>query len=194
MAASATDAPRALRVGMALVAETLDPARADNMQALMQMAGLYDTLYALDPLAPRAAIVPLAAEALPEISPDHRTFTVRVRRGIFFTTHPAFGGKPRELGAADFAYAIRRVLDPRLHSPGPYLLEGKIEGMDELAARAKAVRMGLDFDAPIPGLTVIDRQTLRIRLNQPDPFFSFLLANVLLSAVPREVVEAEGDR
>ena len=37
-----------LRIGMPIVAETLDPARSDNMQANMLMAGIYDTLYVLD--------------------------------------------------------------------------------------------------------------------------------------------------
>ena len=192
-AAPAAESARTLRVGMPIVPDTLDPVRASDLPALMLMAGLYDTLYTLDPLAPSTAIVPLAAEALPEISPDHRTLTVRVRRGILFTPHRSFGGKPRELVAADFAYGIRRVLDPRLRSPGLYLLEGKIEGLDELAARAKTAGTGLDYDAPIPGLVVLDRQTLRITLARPDPMFPFLLANVLLAAVPREAVEAEGN-
>ena len=55
------------------------------------MAGIYDTLYAFDPLARPAAIVPLAATALPEVSADFRTYVVRVRPGIRFTPHPAFG-------------------------------------------------------------------------------------------------------
>ena len=103
---------------MPIVAETLDPARSDNMQANMLMAGIYDTLYVLDPLARPAVIVPLAAEALPEVSPDFREFTIRVRPGIRFTPHAAFGGKARELTATDFAYALRRVFDPKIHSQG----------------------------------------------------------------------------
>ena len=61
----------------------------------------------LDPIARPAAIVPKAAAALPEISADYRTFTVHVRPGIFFTPHPSFGGKPRELTATDFAYCVQ---------------------------------------------------------------------------------------
>ena len=50
-AAGAERPPGVLRVGMPLVAETLDPARADNAQAFSVMAGIYDTLYVLDPVA-----------------------------------------------------------------------------------------------------------------------------------------------
>jgi len=192
-AAAGVDAPvRTLRVGMPLVPETLDPARADNMQAAMLMAGIYDTLYVLDPLARPATIVPSAAAALPEVSADFRTVTVRVRPGIFFTPHPSFGGKPRELTAADFAYAFKRVVDPAIRSPGLFLVEGRIEGLDALAKRAQDAGTAFDYDAPVPGLVVVDRQTLRIRLNAPDPIFPFLLANTLIAGVAREAVEAEG--
>jgi len=88
-----------LRVGLPLMPETLDPARSDNMVTGMVTAGIYDTLYTLDPLARPPVIVPLAAASLPGVSADYRTFTIQVRPGIFFTPHPAFGGKPRELTA-----------------------------------------------------------------------------------------------
>ena len=183
-----------LRVGVPLVAETLDPARADNGQAFAVMAGIYDTLFVLDPVARPTAIVPSAAAALPEVSADFRTVTVRVRPGIYFTAHPAFGGRPRELSAAEFAYAFRRVLDPRVRSPGVALLKGKIEGLDALARRAQDAGRAIDYDAPVSGLTLVDRDTLRIRLNAPDPTFPFLLASTMLAGTAREVVEAEGDR
>ena len=193
-AAGAERPPGVLRVGMPLVAETLDPPRADNTQALVVMAGIYDTLYALDPVARPAAIVPMAAAALPEVSADFRTYTVRIRPGIFFTPHPAFSGKPRELTAGDFAYAFRRVLDPGIRSPFISLVEGRIEGLDELARRAQTAGQRIDYDAPVAGLEVVDRFTLRIRLNAPDPIFPFVLTSPLLAGIAREVVEAEGER
>lgn len=193
-AVAAERPPGVLRVGMPLVAETLDPARADNAQAFAVMAGIYDTLYVLDPVARPAAIVPSAAAALPEVSADYRTFTVRVRPGIYFTAHGSFGGKPRELTAADFAYALRRVLDPKIRSPAVFLLEGRIEGLDALAKRAQVAGNAIDYDTPLSGLTLVDRYTLRIRLNAADPTFPFLLANPFLAGVAREAVEAEGER
>lgn len=193
-ATGAERAPGVLHVGMPLIAETLDPPRADNTQALSVMAGIYDTLYVLDPLARPAAIVPVAAAALPEVSADYRTFTVRVRPGINFTPHPGFAGKRRELTAADFAYAFRRVLDPKIRSPFGSFLEGRIEGLDALARRAQDAGRGIDYDAPVAGLEVVDRYTLRIRLNAPDPIFPFVLASPILAGVAREVVEAEGER
>jgi oligopeptide transport system substrate-binding protein len=190
----AANAPvRTLLVGLMRIPETFDPVRTGDMMVWYLIAGIYDTLYVLDPVARPAAIVPTAAAALPEISPDYRTFTIRVRPAIFFTPHPSFGGKPRELTAADFAYAFKRVVDPKLRSPALYLVEGKIEGLDALAKRAKDAGTGLDYDAPVPGLVVVDRQTLRIRLNAPDPTFPFLLTAAPFAGVAREVVAAEGE-
>lgn len=185
--------PGTVRIGLPLVPETLDPVRIDNSQAAVAAAGIYDTLYVLDPLARTAAIVPAAAAALPEVSADFRVYTVRIKRGILFTPHARFGGKARELEAADFAYAIRRVLDPKLRSPSQSMLAGKIEGLDALARRAQEAGAGIDYDAPVPGLVAVDRHTLRITLGAPDPVFPFLLANPLLAAVAREVVESEGE-
>jgi len=193
LAAGADTPVRALRVGMPLIPDTLDPARADSMQAMYLMAGIYDTLFVLDPVARPAAIVPMAAAALPEVSADYRTFTVRVRPGIFFAPHPSFGGKPRELIAGDFAYAFKRIVDPKIRSPALYFLQGKIEGPDALAKRAQYAGAGLDYDAPVPGLVVVDRQTLRIRLNAPEPIFPFLLTSPVFAGLAREAVEAEGE-
>ncbi|MFO1303986.1 MAG: ABC transporter substrate-binding protein [Burkholderiales bacterium] len=191
-AAAAPSPPGTLRIGVPLVPETLDPALADNAQAVAVMGGIYDTLYGLDPLAKVATLVPAAAAALPEVSPDARTVTVRVRPGIRFVPHPSFQGKLRELTAMDFAYAIRRTLDPRLHSPSQTMLAGKIEGLDELAKHALESGVKFDYDTPIAGLQTPDRYTLRLTLRRPDPMFVYLLANPLLAGLAREAVEAEG--
>ena len=188
-AAAADASTRSLRVGIQRIADTFDPARAPDALSWFLLAGVYDTLYVLDPVARPAAIVPSAAAALPEASSDHRVFTIRVRPGILFSPHPAFNGKPRELVAADFAYSIKRLIDPRLRSPSSYLIEGKVDGLDALAKRASDAGQALDYDASVAGLEVVDRYTLRIRLAAPDRLFPFVLALPCFSAVAREVIE-----
>jgi ABC-type transport system substrate-binding protein len=187
--AGADASVRALHVGIPRIAESLDPAREPDTYAWYLLAGVYDTLYVLDPVARPAALVPSAAVALPEVSADRRTFTIRVRPGIFFTPHPAFGGKPRELVAQDFAYSIKRLVDPKLRSPSRYLVEGRIEGLDALARRAADAGTALDYDAPVAGLEIVDRHTLRIRLTAPDSMFPFLLAVPVIAGVAREVID-----
>ena len=53
---------------------------------------------------------------------------------------PAFKGKRRELTADDFVYSFKRFVDPKNRSPWAFLLEGKIEGLDELARGGEAAR------------------------------------------------------
>ena len=60
-------------------------------------------------------------------------------------------------------------------------------------ARASRLRRGrFDYDAPIAGLEVVDRHTLRIRLNHPDLRFLYVFAVPNTAPVAREVVAAYG--
>src|SRR5262249_2512468 len=118
-------------------------------------------------------------------------YLCRLRKGIFSAPDAAFKGKPRELVAADYAYSLKRLLDPALKSPWAWLVEGKLVGGDELVAAAKG-NGKFDYDTPIRGLEVVDRYTLRVRLKQPDYTFIYILAMPATAAVAREVAEAYG--
>jgi oligopeptide transport system substrate-binding protein len=86
---------------------------------------------------------------------------MKIRKGSQFAPDPAFKGKPRELTAMDDAYGLMRILDPAVRSAWLWMPEGRVVGGDE--AREKAARTGrFDYDAAIPGLEVVDRDTLRI--------------------------------
>ncbi len=153
---------------------------------------IFDPLLTYDYLARPAKIVPNVAESLPKVSDGGRTYTLRVRAGIFFAADPAFKGGRRELTAGDYAYAIKRFLDPKNRSPYAFLFEGKILGLDELAAQARKTGR-FDYDAKLPGLETPDRYTLRIRLRETDFNFPHLLAFPLAGAVAREAIEAYGE-
>jgi ABC-type transport system substrate-binding protein len=76
-------------------------------------------------------------------------------------------------------------------SPWIWAVDGKIAGGSE--AIAKATKTGhFDYDAAIPGLEVVDRYTLKIRLTQADLRFIYVLAIPNVTAVAREVVEKYG--
>ena len=136
--------------------------------------------------------MPLVAEALPQITDNGRTYTIKIRRGIHFTSDPAFKGQKRELVAEDFIYSLKRLMDPRLRSPWAWLVEGKIVGLDELAEAAKKSGK-FNYDAKISGLEAIDRYTLRIRLKETDYNLPYVLAHEPTSAVAREVIEKYAD-
>ncbi len=152
---------------------------------------IFDSLLQYDYLARPVALQPRAAEALPEISADGKTYKFRIKRGIYFTDHPVFGGQKRELTAHDFAYSIKRLVDPKVKAQWQFLAEGKYVGLDQLGAEAKK-NGRFDYDRPIPGIEVVDRYTLILRLNEPDYNLGYIMAMPPSSALAREVVERYG--
>jgi len=152
---------------------------------------IFDSLLQYDHLARPIKLQPRAAAALPEISADGKTYTIRLKRGITFTADPAFKGKKRELVASDYVYSIKRMLDPKLKAQWQFLVEGKLVGGDELMEEAKKTGR-FDYDKPIPGLEAPDPYTLIIRLKAPDYNLSYILAMPATAAVAREVVEFYG--
>jgi ABC-type transport system substrate-binding protein len=175
------------------VAETgFDPAAVHDLYSATVIQGLFETLYTYDYLARPAKVVPLAADGMPVVADEGRTWTVKLKKGIRFVDDPAFGGKPRELTAADYVYSFKRLIDPRIRSPWSFLVEGKFTGLDELAAAAKEAGR-FDYDKPIAGLEAVDRHTIRFRLKATDYNLPYILAHEPTSAVAREVIEKYGE-
>nr|MCU0952086.1 ABC transporter substrate-binding protein [Burkholderiaceae bacterium] len=139
-----------------------------------------------------AKIKPRTAAAMPEVSDDFRSFTLRIRPGIFFADDPAFGGSKRELVAADHVFQMKRVADPRWKSPlWPSLEASGILGLAELRKAALAPGGRFDYDREIEGLRVLDRFTFQVRLAQPSPRFHEIFTDArVTAAVAREVVQA----
>jgi ABC-type transport system substrate-binding protein len=161
----------------------LDPAAASDIATLSLLENLFDPLLRYDYLARPVKLRPNTASAMPEVSADGRTYTFRIRPGIYFTPDPAFKGVKREMTAQDVVYSITRLYDPAIKSPWSYMFDGKLVG-DE------ALKKQFSHDQAIPGLQAIDRFTLRIRLKEPDNNFLFYMATPASSVVAREVIEA----
>lgn len=128
-------------------------------------------------------------------SPETTLDPPQTQPGILFSDHPAFGGNPRELVAADYVYALKRFYDPRWKSADLYIFESlKLPGLSELRQRAVQAKQPFDYDTEVEGVRAVDRHTLRITLGVADPRFVCQLASAgLLGAVAREVVDFHGD-
>ena len=192
-AAAATGAaePKVLRVPYIIAETHFDPATVSDLYSNNVIEEIFEAPLTYDFLARPAKLKPQTLVAMPEISPDARVYTLRVKPGIHFADDPAFGGRPRELVAADYAYAIRRLIDPANRSPNLWLVEGRVAGVEEAIAKAKSAGR-FDYDAPLKGVEVLDRYTLRITLGKPDYNFLYILAMCNLGAQAREVVERYG--
>jgi ABC-type transport system substrate-binding protein len=186
---------KVLRLAIPSPETVFDPVQtnSDRNTAII-LSNILEAPLGYDYLARPARLVPITAAALPEISADGKQFTVRIRPGIFFADDAAFKGKPRELTAADFVYAIKRFYDPKYNSSDLYVFESlKLPGLTELRERALKSRQPFDYDAQAEGVRTLDRYTFRVTLGVSNPRFVYVLADpVFTGAVAREVVEFYG--
>jgi ABC-type transport system substrate-binding protein len=186
------DPAKVLRVMFPIAETGFDPQATSDLYSGHVQRAIFEPLFAYDYLARPYKLVPNTAAALPEISPDGRTWTIRLKPGILFADDPAFKGRKRELTAHDYVFAWKRLLDPRVRSPYLWYLDGKLVGAETVLAKAKEAGR-LDYDAEIEGLRALDRHTLQVKLVEPDYVLMGYMAHAAMSAIAREVVEAYGD-
>jgi ABC-type transport system substrate-binding protein len=186
---------RTLRVAFPVPETGFDPVQSQDLYSGTVNAHIFEAPLEYDPLARPAVLRPNTAAAMPEMSPDFRTLTLRIRPGIFFADDPAFRGRRRELTATDYVYSWKRLYDPRWKSQNLHLVEGaRLLGLDELRRQATQGRRPFDYDREVEGLRALDRYTLQLRFAEPSPrFYQMLAAAQPFGAVAREVVEAYGD-
>lgn len=169
----------------------LDPIYAEDLYTGVEVGQVYETLLQYHYLKRPYVLIPSLAESMPEVSADGKIYTFHLKKGVLFQDDPCFkatGGKGREMVATDFIYSIQRIADPRLHSSGWWLLDGKIAGLNawrENASKAEST----DYSQEIEGLKAIDRYTIQIRLTQRSAQFLYALAMPYTGVVPREAVE-----
>ena len=148
-------------------------------------------------------------------------YEVHVRPGVLYQPHPAFAKdengryryhdlKPddleqvyelrdfkhtgtRELVAEDFAFEIRRLAHPRLHSPIFGLMSEYIVGLKDYALKLQNAAKKLPADGyldlssvPFEGVEVVDSHTYRIKVKGKYPQFVYWLAMPFFSPVPWE--------
>src|SRR3954462_7131598 len=115
-----------LRVTFQAAETGFDPARISDYYSGTVIEAIFEPLLTYDYLARPARLIPNTTEGMPQVSADGRTYTFRLKSGIYFSADPIFKGRRRELVAADYAYTIKRFLDPANRSPYAFLFEGKI--------------------------------------------------------------------
>ncbi len=189
--------PKVLRYAFPIAETGFDPAQISDLYSRTVAAGIFESLLAFDYLARPFTMKPLTAQAMPDISADFTTFTLRIKPGIFFADDAAFKGAARELTAADYVYSVKRHYDPRWKSPNLYLLENaRLLGLSELRKQALETKQPFPYDVEVQGVRALDRYTLQFRLAEPSPRFhqSLLTDSSAFGAMAREVVEFYADK
>lgn len=186
------DTRKVLRYAFEVAETSMDPQKVSDIYSTIVHNAIFDAPLRYDYLARPLKVVPNTLVAMPEVSNDFTTFTFRVRPGIYFSDHPVFKGKKRELVAEDYVYTIKRLFDPALSAPLLGEVEGKLVGSDALMARVRKNNK-MDYDTPLEGLRALDRYTFQIKLTETKPDFLFNLTDCRVAcAVAREIVEHYG--
>jgi ABC-type transport system substrate-binding protein len=191
----ANNPQKVLRLAFVSAETGFDPAKIVDTYSRTITPHIFEGLYTYDQLARPVKFEPLTADGMPEVSADFRTWTVRIKPGIYFASDPAFKGQRRELVAQDYVYAFKRIADPANRSPVVAgLIETGFVGMRALRQEALDQKKPFDYDRPIEGLRALDRYTIQFKTEEPRPrLIETLAAGDLYGAVAREVVEHYGD-
>jgi ABC-type transport system substrate-binding protein len=74
-------------------------------------------------------LIPQLAADMPEVSGDGLTYTIKIKKGVYFTDDKCFpDGKGRELKAADFVFAWKRIANIKYICRNWWIFDGKIVG------------------------------------------------------------------
>lgn len=173
---SAEQARRVFRYNQPEALTSLDPAFTRNQANIWAASQLYNGLLELDStLQPAPALARRYT-----ISPDGRTYTFWLRRGVRFHESEVFtGGRGRAVQAPDFVYSFKRLLDTKTASPGGWIFRGKV------LEDSKGVISDTCFVA-------VNDSTLRIHLKEPFIPFLSILTMPYAFVVPHEAVAKYG--
>ena len=174
--ATGAHAIKTLNLAVNAAESTFDPAASDDIPSSDLIVMMIEPPLQYDYFARPVALASRTSDLI-ESSTDGKSFTLRVKPGIFFTPDAAFNGKPRELVAADYVYSFTRLLDPKVASPYYYLFENKLLGAG-VARKDAEITGRFNYDAEITGLRALDRYTFRVELNKPDFEFEIGRAHV----------------
>ncbi|MFT6127094.1 ABC transporter substrate-binding protein [Candidatus Marifrigoribacter sp. Uisw_064] len=145
---------------------TLDPAFASNPQIIWPTNQLYNSLVQLDD---SLQIQPDIAKSW-EIIDSTCTFYFNLKSDVYFHKNKVFGkDSTRTVTAHDFEYSYNRLIDPKVASPGRWVMN-----YVELAVAE-------------------NDSVFKIMLKEPFPAFLGMLGMRYFSVVPKEAVEYYGN-
>lgn len=166
---------------------TLFPLSIVDVYANRISSQIFQGLLKIDPNGTK--VLPSLAESF-EVSDDAKTYTFKIRKGVYFHDNECFSdGKGREVTAHDFKFSLDMACSSNSQNNMGWLLTNKIVGGNEHAEKTKD---GGASDG-VTGIQVADNYTLKITLNKPFSAFDKLITHSGLGVFPKEAVEKYGD-
>jgi oligopeptide transport system substrate-binding protein len=178
-----------LRIPLTERISTIDPVNSYDTISATVVYQMYEQLYQYHYLKRPYTLEPLLAEDMPSVSNDGKTYTIKIKKNIYY--HPNhLIGENRTVKASDFITQIKRLAFIPMRSNGWWMFEGKIKGIDDFRKKVgNNQEKLLEYD--IDGLKAIDDHTLQIELNEPYPQLIYTLAMSFTSPIPIEIARNE---
>ena len=143
---------------------SLDPAFAKDQRNIWPCNQLYNSLVQLDD---SLTIQPDLAESW-TISKDAKTYTFSLRKQVYFHKNKIFGkDSTRTVNAHDVVYSLKRLTNPKLASPGSWVMQN------------------------VETISAENDSTVKIQLKNPFPAFLGLLSMKFCSVIPKEMEELD---
>ncbi|HZW62779.1 MAG TPA: ABC transporter substrate-binding protein [Flavobacteriaceae bacterium] len=144
---------------------SLDPAFAKDLADIWATNQLFNGLVQMDD---SLHVKPCIAHRW-EISEDAKTYTFFLRKDVRFHKHERFGkDSTRVVKASDFEYSFNRLKDPKIASPGSWVLN------------------------KVKNYKAVNDTIFQMELKQPFPAFLGLLTMKYCSVVPKEITTHYG--
>jgi len=172
-----------------------DPGDIGDVYSALVAAQIFECLYQYHYLKRPYELIPQLAEDMPQMSEDGLTYTIKIKKGVYFANGLCFEeGRGRELKAGDFVFAWKRIADIKYLSKNWWVFDGKIVGLDEFREYTKGCKRAedVDYSRPVKGLTASDDYTLVIKLKKPWPQITYLLAHLPTAPIAKEAVDYYG--
>lgn len=165
---------------------SLLPLQAIDIYSQRITTQMFDQLLRLDPSGKN--VIPSIAESY-TVSKDGKTYTFKIRKGVFFHNDDCFGGDGREMTANDVKFTFDMACSGLKINELSWLLTERIQGA---AAFNKATKTAFK-EGGVSGIKALDNHTLTITLNQPFAGFDKILAYSGFGIFPREAYDMYGE-
>lgn len=165
---------------------SLLPLQAVDLYSQRMTTQIFDQLLRLDPSGKN--VIPSVAESY-TVSPDGKTYTFKIRKGVYFHDDDCFGGDGRELTAEDVKFTFDVACSGLKLNEVSWLL---VERIDGASAFNKATKTAFK-EGGVSGIKAVDNHTLTIKLKQPFSGFDKIIAYSGFGIFPREAYDTYGD-
>lgn len=163
----------------------LSPLQATDIYNQRVTCQLFDPLLKLD--ASGNKVIPALAESY-TISNDGKTYTLNIRKGVYFHPDACLDNEGRELTADDVKYSLDMSCSQLPINEISFMLVNKVKGAEAFyKSTKKSFKSG-----GVAGIKVTGRYSLKIELNEAFAGFDKMLTYSGFSVFPKEAFEMYG--